>query len=243
MNHVRIAATITSAVTVLGLTAASAGALATPKSLAASSTGNDTAKLKLIQSRGNNEISRRLTTLQGLSSKISSATKLSSGDQSSLSAEVNDEITGLTALKTKLSADTTVADAKADTQSIITDYRVYVLIVPKVNLVKVADDQQAAETKLSDLIPKLQSRVDNAKAAGKNVGTMQDALNDLTKQINAAQAVSSSVESSVIGLQPSDYNTDHKVLSGYRDQLKTAQTDIRAAVSDANSVVNKLKNA
>jgi hypothetical protein len=131
---------------------------------------------------------------------------------------------------------------RPDAQSVITGYRVYVLIVPKVGLIKAADDQQAAESKLTALLPKLQSRVDAAKANGKNVTTLQNGLTNMSTQITNAQSISSSVESSVIGLQPSDYNTDHTVLSGYRDKLKTAQTDVKAAVSNATSVVSALKN-
>lgn len=242
MTRTRIASTIAGSLAIAGLAISSTAALSTPKSLAAASSSGDQAKLQRIINRGNAEISRRLSTLQGLGAKISSATKLTSGDQASLSGEVTDETNGLLALKTSLDADTTVSAAQTDAQSIISGYRVYALVVPKVNFIKAADDQQVAEANLSALAPKLQSRIDSAKSAGKNVGTMQDALDDLTKQVGNAQTISSSVEASVIGLQPSDFNTDHSVLSGYRDKLKTAQTDIRAAVSDATSIVNNLKN-
>jgi hypothetical protein len=247
MNHnIRQAAWgLVSALTVASLASLSVAALATPETLATSTNTNsaaDQARVQRIVNRGNDEISRRLTTLQSLSSKINSATKLTTSDQASLSNEVSGETTGLTALKTKLDADTTVADAKTDAQSIINDYRVYALIVPKVNLIKVADDQQVAEAKLSALLPKLQTRVSTAKTAGKNVTSMESGLTDMSTQLGNAQTISSGVEASVIGLQPSDYNTDHTVLSGNRDKLTTAQTDVKAVVSDATSIVSGLKN-
>ncbi len=232
---------LASTATVLGLASLSATALATPKSLSANSSA-DQARIQRIIIRGNAEISRRLGTLQNLSAKVTGATKLTDSDKASLTAEVSNETNGLTALKTKLDADTTVADARTDAQAIISDYRVYVLVVPKINLIKAADDQQVAESKLSALVPKLQSRINSAKMAGKNVSSLQSGLNDMSTQLTNAQPISSGVETSVIGLQPSDFNTDHAVLSGYRDKLKTAQTDVKAAVSDATSIVNALKN-
>jgi hypothetical protein len=238
----RTPSTIGLALAVASLTALPAAALSTPNSLAASTTSADQAQLQLIINRGNNEISRRLSTLQGLTTKITSATKLSASDQASLSDEVTSEVTGLTSLKAKLDADTTVAAARTDAQSIITGYRVYAFIVPKIGLVKAADDQQVAESKLTALVPKLQSRVDAAKAAGKNVTSLASGLTDMSTQISNAQGILPSVSASIISLQPSDFNTNHKVLSDYRDKLKTAQTDIRAAVTDANSIVNALKN-
>ncbi|HEY5442758.1 MAG TPA: hypothetical protein VIJ68_04430 [Candidatus Saccharimonadales bacterium] len=228
-------------VSTIGLALAPASALAAAKSTSATS-ATDQAKLKLIINRGNNEITRRLATLKTLSSKISGATKLTADDKTSLSGEVNDETSGLTALQTKLDADTTVADARTDAQSIISGYRVYALIVPKVNLIKTADDQQVAEGKLAALAPKLQSRITAAQAAGKTVTSLQSGLTDLNKQTAAAQVISSKIEASVVGLQPSDFNSDHTILSGDRDQLKTAQNEIQAAVSDATTIVSGLKN-
>ncbi len=228
----------------LALAIVPAGATAVAKTTASATgtTAADQAKLQLIINRGNSEIARRLSTLNTLSSKISSAAKLSSDDQAALSSEVSSEITNLTALKTKLDADTTVADAKTDAQSIINDYRVYALVVPKVNLVKTADDQQAAEAKLTALATKLQTRITAAKTAGKNVTSLQNGLTTMNSQISSAQAISTKIESDVIGLQPSDYNSDHSVLSGDRDQLKTAQSDVQDAVTSASTIVSGLKN-
>jgi hypothetical protein len=228
-------------VSTAGLTLTSASALATVKgATSAARTTADQAKVQLIINRGNSEIQRRLGTLQTLSGKISSATKLTAGDKATLNGEVTDEINSLTALKTKLDADTTVADARTDAQSIITGYRVYALIVPKVNLVKTADDQQVAEGKLSALAVKLQSRLSAASSSGQKLPALQNGLADMNKQISAAQAISSQIESSVIGLQPSDYNSNHSVLNGDRNQLKTAQADIKAAVSDATTIIKGL---
>ncbi|HEY5152578.1 MAG TPA: hypothetical protein VII55_01245 [Candidatus Saccharimonadales bacterium] len=224
----------------LGLAIVPASAAKTAGAASGTSTA-DQARLQLIINRGNNEISRRLTTLTTLTAKINASAKLTDSDKATLSGEVSDETGSLTALKAKLDADTTVADAKADAQSIIDDYRVYALIVPKINLVKTADDQQVAEGKLSDLAAKLQTRVTAAKAAGKNVTSLQNGLTTMNGKISAAQAISSNIESGVVNLQPSDYNTNHSVLSGDRNQLKTAQSDIQDAVKAASTIVNGLK--
>lgn len=232
--------TIGAVLATISLTAGPAGALAART--AAAGAGSDQAKLQLIINRGNNEISRRLGTLNKLSAKITGMTKLTDADKTTLTGEITDEINGLTALKTKLDGDTTVADARADAQSIINDYRVYALVMPKVFLVKTADDQQVAEARLTALAVKLQARIDAAKSAGKSVTALTNALANMNSQINAAQAISSSIESSVVNLQPSDYNSNHRVLSGDRDQLKTAQSDIKQAVSSATSIVAGLKN-
>jgi hypothetical protein len=207
-----------------------------------SSTAKKQADLQEIISKGNQEIERRLTTLSTLTSKINAATKLTPSNKTTLSNEVSSTTTGLTSLKTQLDADTTVSSAYANAVSIYTEYRVYAIVAPKVGLIKVADDQQVVQSKLSTLAQKLQTRITTEQKAGKDVSSLQTELNDMTTKTSAAQAISSNVESTVINLQPSDYNSNHAVLSGDNTQLKTAHSDDQAAYTDAKNIVSSLKS-
>jgi len=199
------------------------------------------AKLQNIITKGDQEIARRLASLSKLTSKINAATKLTGADKATLTAEVNATISGLNTLKAKLDAETTVAAARADVQSIYTEYRVYALVAPKVGLIKVADDQQVAEQKLQALIQKFQTRLNAAKSKGKNVDALETVLSDMTQKVNASASISSTIQAKVIGLQPTDYNNDHAVLNGTSAQLKTAHTDNVAAYQDAKQIVAGLK--
>jgi hypothetical protein len=199
-------------------------------------------RLAEIKSKGDAEISRRLTQLGNLNGLITSATRITASDRTALSAQVSSETSGLTSLKTQLDGETTVAAAITDAKSIFSDYRVYALIMPKIHLIKVADDQQVNEANLTALATKLQSRLTAAQSKGKNVTTLQTTLADLNAKVKAAQAISSSIEASVIGLQPSDYNSNHAVLSGDAAQLKTAHSDNQAAYDDAKTIVQGIKS-
>lgn len=199
-------------------------------------------RLAEIKSKGDAEISRRLTQLGNLNSLITSATRITASDRTALSAQVSSETSGLTSLKTQLDGETTMAAAITDAKSIFSDYRVYALITPKIHLIKVADDQQVNEANLMALATKLQSRLTAAQSKGKNVTTLQTTLADLNAKVKAAQAISSSIEASVIGLQPSDYNSNHAVLSDDAAQLKTAHSDNQAAYDDAKTIVQGIKS-
>lgn len=226
----------------ISLTALAATGIASAAATTTTTTTSDTTRIQTIITRGDQEISRRLTSLNGLSAKISGASKLTAADKATLSAEVSTEVSGLTTLKAKLDAETTLAGAKADAQSIVSDYRVYALIVPKIELVRAADDQQVTESKLTALATKLQTRLTTAKNNGKDVTALQAKLTDMTSQIANAQSISSGIEAKVINLQPSDYNSDHSVLSGDAAQLKTAHADNQAAYSDAKAIVAGVKS-
>jgi hypothetical protein len=206
-----------------------------------SSAASQQQRLQAIITKGDQEITRRLTTLGTLSTKINAATKLSASDKATLTSEVSTTTSGLTTLKATLDADTTVSAAHTDAESIYTEYRVYALVVPKVALVKVADDQQVVQGKLSDLSVKLQARITADQQAGKDVTSLQNALNDMKAKTTAAAAISSSIETSVINLQPTDYNSNHELLSGDNTQLKTAHSDDMTATADAKTIVTGLK--
>lgn len=200
------------------------------------------AKLQTIINVGNGEITRRLTTLNNLTTGINAAKYLTSSDKSSLLSELMTESGDLTSLQTKLDSETTVTAATTDDVSVITEYRVYVLVVPKVYIIISADDQQAAEAVLTTTANNFQSAITAAKNNGKDVTSLESELTALNSEISAAQAISSNMESSVIGLQPTDYNTDHSLLTGDYTKLQTAQSDNLASVNDANQMLTNLQD-
>lgn len=195
-----------------------------------------------IISKGNAEINRRETSLTALYARITGAKNLTSSDQSYLLSEAQTEASGLNNLKTVLDACTTFTCAKSNAQSIITEYRVYALILPKVQLTRMADDQQVIETALITLATKLQSRITNAQTAGNDVTTLQTDLNSMVADSNAATVISKNLEATVLPLQPSDYDANHDVLAGDLTQLQTARTDLQNAVTLAKTIITGLKS-
>ena len=234
--------------TIIGSTTLLLGLLAAPAAaLPATGTNTDTAakqaaRLSLIKSRGDGEITRRLSTLSNLGGRINATTKLSASDKATLVAEVDSTTNGLNTLKTQLDADTTLDAAHTDAQSILNEYRVYALVRPKIHLIITADGQQVVEGKLTTLAGKLQTRLSTAKTTGKDVTSLQIKLDDMTKQTAAAQSISSAVQAAVLPLQPSDFNADHGILAGYQAQLSKAHVAIEAAYNDAQAVITGLKN-
>lgn len=190
-----------------------------------------------IITKGTTEINRRLTTLNTLGPEITASTKLSASDKTTLTNTVNSEISGLTTLKSTLAACTTIICAHTAAQSIFSDYRVYALIVPQVGLISTADHQQQVEANLSKIASQISSII-----SGSSDTTIQSDLTALNSDISTAQGLSSNVESSVIGLQPSDYNTSHKVLAQYEANLKTAATDNKNAISEVQAILQQIKS-
>ncbi|HSW66859.1 MAG TPA: hypothetical protein VLI54_07010 [Bacillota bacterium] len=204
-------------------------------------TDTTTTRLANIKSKGDTEIARRLKVLGTLSAKVNSATKLTALEKTDLKSEITGEYDGLKALRTKLAAETTIAAAAGDVSAMVTEYRVYALVVPKVQLIKAADYQQEVQAKLTTLTAKLQSRINDAGAKGHDVTELQTKLDEMESKMAAAEAISSDVETKVLAIEPTDYNNDHGIVSGYQTQLKTAHTNNAGAVTDAKAIITGLK--
>ena len=84
-----------------------------------------------LRAFGDCEINRRFETLTDLSSKISSSKVITSSDAAALQSEISSTRAGLTSLKATIDAETNIAALKADIVKIATDYRVYLLVVPR----------------------------------------------------------------------------------------------------------------
>lgn len=231
-------AAITATVAVAGALVGSNAAFA----LTTQQTTTQQTRMQTIISKGDQEISRRLTSLNNLTATVNAATRLTANDKATLNNEITTEISGLTALKTKLDSETTLEGVRTDAQQIYTNYRVYVLVLPKARFVKFADSIQAVDSKLTTLASKLQSRLTTEQQAGKDVSALQATLADMNSKTSAAQAAASQIESGVINLQPSDYNSNHQILGNDITQLKAAHANNKAAFVDAKSIISSLKS-
>lgn len=238
---------------VLSLAASPAYALgrplgpAGPTSSLAASQAQQAAKLKLLQTRANAEIERRILRLNSLTALITNSKKLTSADQASLMAEINGEINGdstfigLKNLQAKIDSDTDLTVALQDKQTIVTEYRVFVFIVPQVHIVSVADQQQTIEGKLSTFAGKLQTRITAAQNQGKDVASLQTQLTAMNQEISSATSLSSSTEQKVLALRPADYDGNTTILKQYRQNLQMAHQDDQSAVNDAKQIIQGLE--
>lgn len=216
---------------------ATATAIATPAPAASPISQASSVRLSNLKSKGSTEIDRRLLNLTAAGAKLESAGKLSATDKAALLKQLSDESTSLTALKTKLAAETTLPEARADVQSIVADYRVYALMLPKARLVATADRLIQADDKLSALSIQLAEKVAAAKAAGKDVGAVESKVSSLKLRLSSVKPKLDPLPAELLALTPKDYNADHSVLVSYRTKLASSATELKAAREEAKAIV------
>jgi hypothetical protein len=193
---------------------------------------------KLVTAR----IDGRLGALHALQIAVNGAQKLTPAHKSTLDGVLSSDVTGLTALRTKVAGETTLAAVKADADSMVNDYRVYLLVEPKVRLTITADIGSAIHADLVQVHDRLANAVAAAKKAGKDVGTAEADLADMDSQLQNAQTVMAGKIDALLAIQPGpDGDAIQQQLLPVRQAVGTAKGDLRKASADAKHVRDILK--
>jgi hypothetical protein len=201
------------------------------------------ATVDTLKAFGDCEISRRITTLDALSARVTASKVLTSAHASALQSEIGSTKSGLTSLKATLDAETTVEALKADITKIVTDYRVYVLLVPQVNLVNGADGVMAAQAKFADINTKLTAAIAAAKAKGKDTTAAQASLDAMNAAVAKAVGLASPLPEALLPLTPAQYNagTAGPIIGNARTALGQARDQLKAAMAAAKACRDALK--
>jgi hypothetical protein len=193
-----------------------------------------TTTLAGIKTRSASEIARRQTALAArLTLVTSSSPNLTAADRTALGTLITNDQAGLTALGTKIAADTDLATAKADHQQIFTGYRVFALALPQTRLVRANDALIAvALPRLTDA----QTRLVTALAKAGKTDQAAAKMADLQAQIAAIRTATDGLSAKVLGLTPAQWNADHTVLAGPRQSLTSSRTALQKARADIVAV-------
>lgn len=204
--------------------------------------GNTSPRVTNLKTKADKEIDRRLAVLNNLVQRINSINKLSDSSRSELLLLVQTDITTLTNLRDKIEADTDLSVLKTDVQSIVKDYRVYVLARPKIGLVIAADTVLANADKLTTISAKLQTRITQEQSAGKDVSALESTYKDMQAKIADAQTQAKNAQSTVASLTPEGYPANKSTLLSALKMLKTARQDLQAARNDAHTIIQGIKD-
>jgi hypothetical protein len=210
-----------------------AGLLAAP---AAAGAATGTAGLDTIKQAAHTAIENRLTALNAAIAVVNGSSFMES-DQGVIKGELQADVSGLTALDQKIQSDTTTEQAKADAQTIFTDYRVFALMLPVAHMTRASDAiVHVVAPHLDNVAAKLQDAITK-----KGATSLQATLDDMKAQIAAAVKLASPLPTRLEVLKPADWNANHEVLQPDRSALEQARTDLKKARSDAAAIITGLR--
>jgi chromosome segregation ATPase len=183
-------------------------------------------------------ITRRLLALRERLTVAKSIVRLSDEHRSALTTQLQEQINGLTSLGARIQGDTDEATLRADAQRIVTDYRVYVLTIPKARGVMVADIEVAASDRLTRIADRLANAIDQAR---RDTTEAQEDLASMRSKLAAVDAAVLPIPAELLALQPAGYPANHAVLEQARQSLRTGRSDLADAAILARRVIADLK--
>jgi hypothetical protein len=201
--------------------------------LAANASATLTTRITNITNRADQEITRRVSALNALSTRVNAMVRLSATDKSNLSTSIQSQITAMNTLQTQIAADAAANNTttlKTDVQSITSSYRIFALILPQGAIEAASDRALTIVGTLTDLGTKFSARIQAAQAAGNNVTVASSAIGDFNTKVSDANTQATAAASEVASLAPDDGNAT--VLASNTATLKDAHSKILAAQQD-----------
>jgi hypothetical protein len=231
----RVAALTAGLATVLA--AGSMALLATPAQ------ADDATALARAKAEVTRRIDLRLAALHRFDGALTAAAHLTDAHEATLKDLVADDLAGLTALKTKVAGETTLAALRVDAVSMVNDYRVFILVGPKVRLTIAADHEADAATRLQTAHDKLADAVAQAKAAGKDVAAAEQDLADMQAAIDRAKNGMAGQVDTLLAIQPGpDGNAIRAKVGAVRRALGQVRLDLRTALAEGKAVRDFLRH-
>jgi hypothetical protein len=194
-----------------------------------------------LKQRCENAISRRLTSLGDLESRVNGASVLTAAHKSALLAILGGDRSGLSALDSKIAAETSAAQLRQDCKDIVTGYRVYVLAAPQVHLTIAADRVDFVDGRIQGLYAKLSTALQHCKATPAQCQNAEQAFSDLQSKVRQSNQAVAGVASEVLPLTAAGYPGDKPVLDAARTSVKTGHTALRGAWHDITIIRQALR--
>ncbi len=200
-----------------------------------------------IRTRAVTEIDRRIESLNKLEARVSTMSRVSDASKASIKTTIDAQIKVLSDLKVKIQADTDDATLKADIASITKAYRIYMLVIPQGAVLAAADRISTTADLMTTFGAKLDTRIIEAKTAGKDVTVLENASIAMKAKIADAKVQATAAINLTSNLRPDNgdqatVDANKKAMTDARAKIKLATEDLKAARKDAETIVKGLKS-
>ncbi len=239
----------TSPVTSLGLSASTTVSASVRGAGLGASITSEASIIAMAQQRADEEIARRITALNALSTRINEVQRLSSDEKNTLSASIQSQITLMNNLQAQIAADVqsnSTSSLKTDIQSITKSYRIYILIIPQGAIEAASDRALIIANGMSTISGQLQARIASSTDVSASViASAEASLSDMNAKVADANTQATAANSEVESLMPDNGNqsveqSNTAALKDARSKILASQQDFVTAREDALAIIKDL---
>ena len=197
-----------------------------------------------IKKHAQKAVDHRLATLSNLTDWAGRDEHVTEAHASQLLGDFAAGQSGLLALNEDIRATRTIEEALRLTEKIASDYRVYLVILPKTAGVVVGDSMVAATERIDEAAAGVQDAIDRLADLGHDVSGIQAAVDDAQTQADSAAVLAAAVPGSVIDLGAADWlDPAEATLKSAKSDLESSASEIRAAVSSLMEAIHLIRDA
>ena len=233
---IALTAALTAMVFIKGGTASAASPQATGTPPTHKGCGNN---VTCVIDFGNAAIDLRLADLQKVIDRVNSRPGLTESQRDPIITSANFATSGLHSLRQKLDAETVVANARADVQSIYSQFRIFAVQIPSDYAQLWLDDQ----SNIHDIFVSKEPTIEQMIQKYGSPGNTQALYTDLLAQVNNAATSISNGQGLIASLIPANYPGTTQTLATLKGDLKSTRTDLDAARNDLKQIIAALKAA
>ena len=197
------------------------------------------ARITKIQTRADQEITRRIDGMNLLITRLGQMAKLSDSDKTTLTSELQSNITNLKTLQSTIDSETVIATLQTDVKSIASTYRIFALVMPRDNVIAAADKLASTVDALNILSTKISSRLTDPNFTISNMTSVTDTLGEIKAKLQDASTQAQNAINAVVPLVPD--NSDKSVMASNTSALKTARGYIKTGTADIKTVLAEIK--
>jgi hypothetical protein len=192
-------------------------------------------RVAVAKARVDVSVDRRVATIDRVIARISSDTNLTAAEQATLTGDLSTRRAGLAALKAKVDGESTVAAIKADVKAARIAGKGDSSVELATRYLQGAD--ASAHLDIVDRhVATLQSRLDKAKAAGRDVTAAQNAVADLQAKVTDARAHLKGFGQALLSAQPASAGFPAATAT-----LKAVRTDLSSIRKDGAVIRGALR--
>jgi hypothetical protein len=198
------------------------------------------AGFKQLQKALEDQLTDRQQRLGNLTKEVSAAKHLTTSDRATLVSDLGTDTTGIDALAAKVPNDTTIAELATDYKAMVDDYRVYLVMTPKVQLTITADATSSLEHAMQAAEPKIEALIRYEHSKGRHVRGAQIAYEGMVHQVSNAEHDTTGVAARVLATEPSGWPGNRTVFTNASSSLEQAGKAIHTAQSDVRTIYKDL---
>jgi hypothetical protein len=200
--------------------------------------GIPTTQLNSIKSQINQELIKRINSLQELVDKLSTTSAIPSPIKTDYLNQLHSEIGLLNSLKGKIDSTGDVNSFKIGLQSLEKDHPPLINLQPKIGLVIAVNTLSRTATSMASASARIQPYITLAQSKGNDVTSLQNSLNDMNAKIADAQVQATNAKNALSALSST---TDQNTLKSILNTLKTGRSDLETAKRDSFNVISGLR--